>query len=759
MNNNSNTKKANTFKIILILQAVVILFAVVFILVRHKAVYEYSADMLSGGETPYTSLNPGSYNVYINLPKEDLKNGGISSTYVISDDDYVDAAMVGDLVGYYTVKDSTVLASVWLYHHTDEFRVRSDYAGTESVIIKETNGFYAEIIIYLLILFSLVDLIIYRLQKASKDDREEIRKNKVILIIFATTVLLSLPLMLNYLLDGHDLSFHLMRIEGIRQSILDGRFPARMDMFALEGQGYADPIYYPYLFLYIPAILRVCGLSIMHSYKFFLGFLNLAGCIIAYLSFKGITKNTKASIVGMIVYNLAPYHIACLYSRGALGEAQAYIFIPLIAYGVFKLLSKEIPFNELKKGVIALILGFSGILESHILSVEMTGIMLIVCLLLCIKRTFRIKTILAFIIAGISTLAINAWFIVPFVLSSREDLFVFHQMDLFLTENGLTLYQLLGAKKDLFGYSDYLQFGVANDIGISLGFALPLGILLCIYEFRAWKNKIREDRVCTMIICIIIGTLTAWMTTYLFPWTQIETIPVVGKLMGMVQFVWRYLGISTFTFTTAISILISILDEQREMTDDNANDEVKTDSFNKLKIWIYAVSLIGSTVLMCFFNMESLIEATNYYAPYAQLNKGRMIVQAEYIYAGYNGDMVYDGMLVGPDYVKDKDALIYNIDNETGTEMKVYTPYTYYSFYNAVSDNGEKLGIGISEYGTLYFVVPADYFGTIKVYMPEMKKWMAGDIISIISVIAFALLIAMFKGKITNRYKECNEEK
>nr|MCR4696067.1 hypothetical protein [Lachnospiraceae bacterium] len=333
MSDNTKTKKINKFTLILILQAIVLLFAVVFVLARHKAVYEYSADMLSGGETPYTSLNPGSYDVYINLPKEDLKNGAISSTYVISDDDYVDAAMVGDLVGYYTVKDSTVLASVWLYHHTDEFRVRSDYAGTESVVIKETNGFYAEIILYLVIIFSIIDLIIYRLKKSSNDDKEEIRKNKVILIIFSTTIVLSLPLMLNYLLDGHDLSFHLMRIEGIKQSILDGRFPARMDMYALEGQGYADPIYYPYLFLYIPALLRVSGLSIMHSYKFFLGFLNLAGCIIAYLAFKGITKNTKASIVGMIVYNLAPYHIACLYSRGALGEAQAYIFIPLIAYG------------------------------------------------------------------------------------------------------------------------------------------------------------------------------------------------------------------------------------------------------------------------------------------------------------------------------------------------------------------------------------------------------------------------------------------
>ncbi len=759
MTKNTNTKKTNIIAIIIVLQVVVILFAVVFILARHKDVYEYTADMLSGGETPYTSLNPGSYDVYINLPKEDLKDGAISSAYVISDDDYVDAAMVGDLVGYYTVKDSTVLASAWLYHHTNEFRVRSDYEGTESVIIKETNGFFFELIIYLIILFSLTDLIIYRLRKASKDDREEVRKNKVILIILANTIVLSLPLMLNYLLDGHDLSFHLMRIEGIKQSILDGRFPARIDMFALEGQGYADPIYYPYLFLYIPAILRVLGLSIMHSYKFFLGFINLAGCIIAYLSFKGITKNTKASIVGMIVYNLAPYHIACLYSRGALGEAQAYIFIPLIAYGVFKLLSKEIPFNELKKGVIALILGFSGILESHILSVEMTGIMLFVCLILCIKRTIRIKTILAFIIAGISTLAINAWFVVPFVFSSREDLFVFHQMDLFLTENGLTLYQLLGAKKDIFGYSDYLQFGAANDIGISLGFALPLGILLCIYEFRSWKNKIKEDRVYTMIICIIIGTLTAWMTTYLFPWTQIETIPVVGKFMGMVQFVWRYLGISTFTFTTAITILISIVDEQRESVDNNAKAEASGNIFNKIKVWIYAISLIGFSVLLSFSNIESLVEATNYYAPYAQLNKGRMIVQAEYIYAGYNGDMVYDGMLVGPDYAKDRDALIYNIDNETGTDMKVYTPYTYYSFYKAVSDNGENLGIGISEYGTLYFVAPADFFGTVKVYVPEQKRWLAGDALSIVSVVILVLLAILCKGKAICNRKAQDEEK
>lgn len=759
MSDSTKKKKINRYSLFIILQAVVILFAVVFILARHKDVYEYSADMLSGGETPYTSLNPGSYDVYINLAKEDVKNGAISSSYVISDDDYVDAAMVGDLVGYYTVKDSTVIASARLYHHTDEFRVRSDYAGTESIIIKETNGFYVEIILYVLILFSITDLIIYRLKKASNDDKEEIRKNKVILIIFATTIVLSLPLMLNYLLDGHDLSFHLMRIEGIKQSILDGRFPARMDKFALEGQGYADPIYYPYLFLYIPAILRVFGLSIMHSYKFFLGFLNLIGCVIAYLSFKGITKNTKASIVGMIVYNLAPYHIACLYSRGALGEAQAYIFIPLIAYGVFKLLSKEIPLSELKKGIIALILGFTGILESHILSVEMTGIMLIVCLLICIKSSLRLKTILSFIIAGASTLAINAWFIVPFVFGSKEDLFVFHQMDLFLTENGLTLYQLLGAKKDLFGYSDYLQFGIADDIGISLGLAITLGIVLCLYEFRSWRKQIKEDKVFAMIVCLVIGVLTAWMTTYLFPWTQIETIPVVGKLMGMVQFVWRYLGISTFTFTLSISILISILDNQSKASDSDSADNTKVKTISDYKVWIYGIILIGFSILLALSNMESLVESTKYYAPYAQLNKGRMIVQAEYIYAGYNGDMVYDGMLVGPEYTKENDALIYNIDNQTGSDIKIYTPYTFYSFYIAKTDNNEKLGIGISEYGTLYFVAPADFFGTVKVYMPEQKRWIAGDIISIVSIIILVLFAISCKSKTICNRKAKDEEK
>ena len=746
MSNNTKTKKINKLILILILQAVVILFAVVFVLARNKAVYEYPVDMLSSGETPYMSLNPGSYDIYINLPKEDLKNGAIESSYQISDDDYVDAAMVGDLVGYYTVKDSKVLASVWLYHHTDEFKVRSDYAGTESIVIKETNGFYTEIILYLVILFSLADLVIYRLQKSSNDNNEEVRKNKVILVILATTIVLSLPLMLNYLLDGHDLSFHLMRIEGIKQSILNGRFPARMDMFALEGQGYADPIYYPYLFLYIPALLRVCGLSIMHSYKFFLGFLNLAGCIISYLSFKGITKNTKASIVGMIVYNLAPYHIACLYSRGALGEAQAYIFIPLIAYGVYKLLSKAIPFNELKKGVVALIIGFTGILESHILSVEMTGIMLIICLILCIKRAFRIKTILSFIIAGIGTLAINAWFIVPFIFGSKEDLFVFHQMDLFLTENGLTLYQLLGAKQDMFGFSDYLQFGIANEIGISLGLAITLGILLCLYEFRLWKKRIKEDNVYTMIVCLVIGVLTAYMTTYLFPWTQIESIPVVGKLLGMVQFVWRYLGISTFAFTLAISILISLLDEKREANNTN-------------KIYIYAIILVGLSVLLSIANIESLIEKTDYYAPYAQLNKGRMIVQAEYIHAGYNGDMVYDGLLVDNPYTKEKDALVFNIDNQTGADMRINTPYTYYSFYNAKTDSGENLLTGISDYGTLYFVAPADFFGTVKVRVPEQKKWLAGDIVSIISVIMFAAFLMINKNNKALGCKVQDEEK
>lgn len=61
------------------------------------------------------------------------------------------------------------------------------------------------------------------------------------------------------LLLGHDQSYHLLRIESIARNLKDGYFSSRIHNLAFNGYGYGSGLFYPDLFLYIPATLRAVG--------------------------------------------------------------------------------------------------------------------------------------------------------------------------------------------------------------------------------------------------------------------------------------------------------------------------------------------------------------------------------------------------------------------------------------------------------------------------------------------------------------------
>lgn len=63
------------------------------------------------------------------------------------------------------------------------------------------------------------------------------------------------PLLNEYIIVGHDLAFHLNRIEGIKKGLLSGQFPVRIHPTHFGGYGYATPIMYPEMLLYI----RLCS--------------------------------------------------------------------------------------------------------------------------------------------------------------------------------------------------------------------------------------------------------------------------------------------------------------------------------------------------------------------------------------------------------------------------------------------------------------------------------------------------------------------
>ena len=94
----------------------------------------------------------------------------------------------------------------------------------------------------------------------------------------------SYPLFTDYLTQGHDMNFQLYRIEGIKDGLLSGQFPVRIHPTHANGYGYATPVLYPELFLYIPAVFRLMGMSVVGSFQLFLLLINTATAFIMYLS-------------------------------------------------------------------------------------------------------------------------------------------------------------------------------------------------------------------------------------------------------------------------------------------------------------------------------------------------------------------------------------------------------------------------------------------------------------------------------------------
>ena len=673
--------KKNPIVYIAGLEALFLLVLLIAMFTKKSTGYTFSANQLSaGGNTIVRDMHLGfgSYEVVMNY-----RTDSDEATYQINDNYYIDNAIMGDLYGRldYTKTNQTV--PFWLYHSTDDFFVAwSENVQMEAITIRSTNALFAEWILFFVFLFAITDFILWRFIKSASGEPEEIRKNRIIATIAVTTFVVSLPLMINYLLDSRgDISFHLARIEGIYRGLSEGRFPVRMDGFMLHGQGYADPIFYPNLFLYVPAFFRLIGLPVLRAYKLFVGIWNLFTCVVAYYSFKKIVKSDRVALTGMILYVLCPYRNLCLYGRGAVGEALAMTFFPLVAAGLYLLLAKKLDDKKasgtgkkaseknasekksvlsvadralLTDGILMLSLGLTGILQSHVLSCEMTGIFMILVLLVCAKRTFRLKTMLGLIASALIVLLLNMWFLVPFLQSYGMPLYVFDKFDLYLFENSLTLYHFFGAPLDLYGQSSILSSDLRDEMGMTLGWAIPLGMLLVGFGIRTCLKNRKSDEGKLIPLCMILGAVACWITTYFFPWKQVENIPVVGKLLCMVQFPWRYLGIASFCFCLAIMAYLAILEKPRnpenagETADaKNAGNTEKTENPDNTdyekKVSAYRtvchVSLIALTVLLAYIHFHSLISQTEYFAPFSEtgLNEGRTMIQAEYLWTVRTG--------------------------------------------------------------------------------------------------------------------------
>ena len=228
-------------------------------------------------------------------------------------------------------------------------------------------------------------------------------------------VMASIPLFNNYLIRGHDIYFHLMRIEGLAQGLGAGEFPVRIQPAWYDGYGYAVSVFYSDLFLYPAALLRLLGISLQDAYKVYVVLCNVATTLISGYSFGKIFRKREIGVFGSCLYTLSPYRLVNLYTRGALGEYTGMIFWPLLIYSCVLLLNEDRKKVQIQKGAVLMGISMAGMLQSHMLTAEIACMVLLLLVIVYCRRIFHKEVMLAGCGAVAAALGLSAWFLIPFL--------------------------------------------------------------------------------------------------------------------------------------------------------------------------------------------------------------------------------------------------------------------------------------------------------------------------------------------------------
>lgn len=593
-------------------------------------------------------------------------------------------------------------------------------------------------------------------------------------IIVGITLLVSIPLTFKMGLLFDDGDFLYGKINGIIDGLRDGQFPVRIHPNTLKGYGYAVSYFYPELFIYPIALMRGIGYSLRFCVYMLFFCTNLATATISFVCVKRVirieNKNNKGLIdnsiwisgVGAFLYVFNTYRIVDIYSSGAMGEAMAATFLPLVVTGLYVVIAEN--------GSISwLVLGLLGLVNSHMLTCEMVAELGIILCIVCFKKIFRKECLKKLLTACGITALLSAYFIVPFIYMSLTDTYKVYSKNAYETSaEMLSLKDILSLSVSTVGkVNNGTFFNTRYSIGTSM---LVLSIVIFIWTSVKRKKSSFEK------ICFLFGLISLWLTSALFPWKAIEDVGgIIRTVLCMVQFPCRYLVITATCFMFSITKGMEQLLNQNESLEEDANRP--TDSSNISINAVKAVTALGCTLL--------LVQALYYFSTLKQtacfdqliydgiaFYKYNMVGMGEYEPVCFdNSELDYSieelqllcdentiinptgesgnlGLTIGPLSKSGTDSTILII-NPTGEEQILYMPITYYKGYRVENVAKSEDGIEVipelfeTEYGTVGLKIPVGYYNGAHITYHESIICRISEIISAVTFIVLLIYIYM----------------
>ncbi len=381
--------------------------------------------------------------------------------------------------------------------------------------------------------------------------KNKIRENWItIFFLVAMVVVASLPAFRTGVYVGHDLKFHLGRIQAIAEELAQGHFPVRYETNAWYGHGYVSSTFYGNIFLYLPAVLYLAGIPIWRCYNIYVVIVNIATVFISYYCFSRLFKSNNWGLLATGIYALAGYRLSNLYVRSAVGEFTAMAFLPLVVYGVYRIYECGDDDHEGRfKGVIPVVVGASGLIQSHMLTTEMIAMFVFVFAIINIKTT--IKVLQKLILSVVLILGVNAFFLVPFLDSyTSMELYINTEISqLSIQGDGLYLKQLFGLLTT--GRGESMMWSAENEGYLNVGVVILLCLIMSVIGIVISIKQKDNRNLKYIAILLVFGVLAMCLSTVYFPWDAFAGNSAIDKILTSIQYPWRYVLLETLCFTIA----------------------------------------------------------------------------------------------------------------------------------------------------------------------------------------------------------------
>lgn len=449
-----------------------------------------------------------------------------------------------------------------------------------------------------------------------------------IFIVYAFVSLLYLfPAFKNMEIFGfYDTAFHINRALS-----LESIFSSPINFETFRSYGMQVNNFYPWLTLY-PLFLLIKFTNLAIGYNLFLYIVTLITLFICHYVMYEITKKHVTSSFFAIIYTTSSFRSVEIFLRGAMGELLAMSILPLILLGFIKL------YDSKKESWVMLAISMTLLIYTHVLSVAMTMVMIIIALIIQFyrKRKIEIFLIIKLIKAAIVTLLLSLAFIGPMIEQ--------------------TLYQDLNRpyvdilqKRAIYLGKEFLIGSIDSEL-LSFGIGLTLLICLIILTFNFKKLGILSK------ITYIMGIISILLCTKIFPWFALQNTP-----LNIIQAPWRFMIFSTLFISFSVSLFISPQLEKFSYTRRR----------NFILLLILAISILN------YSSVVNMVKEMNFQGTYSNEqmeNKLEEFENFDYVPIGYKKDQLLlknhqvteDGQVIYSSFSPNKDEITFTFKSSKG---------------------------------------------------------------------------------------------